>query len=324
MLLSILTPGYRISFSGGRIQVSYPDGKTNSFPSRQVTRLVVLNGTPVSPALITDLIRRDGKILYLNKWGKLKAQIQPLRQTGAVTVRLAQYDQFRDPAFSLDLAKATVRSKIGNMQRLLREREVTFPAQYTLAMYRQAVERVTDKRALLGIEGSAAREYFAALRECLPAPYCWPRRIKRGATDPVNQTLNFLYSLLRATLAASVVAADLDPFFGYLHDTQHSHQALVSDCMELFRAQVADRIMLKAFNDREFLQILESETAADESRLPPDAVRWLLASYHARLQKKITAGDVRMNFLEIMHQQARQLRAVIMDKSEKWTPWQAA
>jgi CRISP-associated protein Cas1 len=79
---------------------------------------------------------------------------------------------------------------------------------------------------LLGIEGNAARIYFAnftglvkAKNEGEDAPFTFEftRRNRRPPADPVNALLSFAYSLLAKDLTIICHSVGLDPFIGFFH-----------------------------------------------------------------------------------------------------------
>jgi len=49
---------------------------------------------------------------------------------------------------------------------------------------------------LLSVEGRAAQQYWAAIKEVAPAELNWPGRRTRGARDGLNSALNYGYGIL--------------------------------------------------------------------------------------------------------------------------------
>jgi len=122
-----------------------------------------------------------------------------------------------------------------------------------------------------GVEGSAAREYFAYWSKMLADPWSFPGRNRRPPTDPVNSLLSFAYGLLRSQVMAAVHLAGLDPYIGYLHEVHHGQPAMALDLMEEFRPLVADNLVLSMFNKqqlqpKDFQESLGAYTLKDEAR----------------------------------------------------------
>jgi CRISPR-associated protein Cas1 len=57
----------------------------------------------------------------------------------------------------------------------------------------------------------------------------------RYASDVVNGLLNYGYAVLASEIAKFVNGIGLDPYFGFMHKTHNSFQALVYDLIEPFR-----------------------------------------------------------------------------------------
>lgn len=88
---------------------------------------------------------------------------------------------------------------------------------------------------LLGVEGSAARGWYAALDARLPPGWSFPGRVAPNAEDPVNVLLNLAFTYLHRWAQLAVKAAGLLPGVGFLHRPRAGHPALASDLMEPFR-----------------------------------------------------------------------------------------
>ena len=107
--------------------------------------------------------------------------------------------------------------------------------------------------AVMGIEGHAARRYVAAWRHLLSthADIVAPAaRSSRPATDPLNAALSFGYGLLRVAVHGALEQVGLDPYIGFLHGIRPGKPALALDLMEEFRAELVDRVVFTAFNQR--------------------------------------------------------------------------
>jgi CRISP-associated protein Cas1 len=57
----------------------------------------------------------------------------------------------------------------------------------------------------------------------------------RYASDVVNGLLNYGYTVLAGEIAKFVNGFGLDPYYGFMHSTHNSFQALVYDLIEPYR-----------------------------------------------------------------------------------------
>ncbi len=95
----------------------------------------------------------------------------------------------------------------------------------------------------MGFEGLAAAVYWKNLARLAPNGDGFERRITRGADDPINQTINYVYGMLYGEVWRAIVKAGLDPYFGLMHGAQRDQGSLVFGLIEEFRAPFADRFV---------------------------------------------------------------------------------
>ncbi|NEP20460.1 MAG: CRISPR-associated endonuclease Cas1, partial [Leptolyngbya sp. SIO4C1] len=166
-------------------------------------------------------------------------------------LRLAQYGVYHDRGRRLALVKSIVAAKIHNQHAVLyRHKQTDHPLKQTKALVRQ--KQTLDQ--VRGVEGLAAREYFAVWATMLDAAWQFKGRNRRPPIDPVNTLLSFAYGLLRVQVTTAVHLAGLDPYIGYLHEVHHGQPAMVLDLMEEFRPLVADNVVLAVLNQRKIVQ----------------------------------------------------------------------
>ena len=154
--------------------------------------------------------------------------------TATVQARREQILAFSD-ARGFRFARAVVAGKLRNQERLLRyfgkylkksdpERFAAVDA-IAGALRRQALAaKLTEARnidagrqTLMGIEGSAGRQYWDAVKSILASRTEFLGRRRRGATDEINAALNYGYGILYAQVWGAVLNAGLEPFAGFLH-----------------------------------------------------------------------------------------------------------
>ena len=70
---------------------------------------------------------------------------------------------------------------------------------------------------ILGLEGSAARAYFQAVRGLIDPVWGFEGRQRRPPPDPVNAMLSYGNTLLVHEAVAALETAGFDPMLGYLH-----------------------------------------------------------------------------------------------------------
>jgi len=121
-----------------------------------------------------------------------------------------------------------------------------------LAASLHAAAGASDLDTLRGIEGEAARGYFAALNLAVKpqvrARFTLNGRTRRPPLDRFNALLSFLYSMLMNDCRSALETVGLDPQLGFLHALRPGRAALALDLQEEFRSIVADRLALTLIN----------------------------------------------------------------------------
>jgi CRISP-associated protein Cas1 len=183
-----------------------------------------------------------------------------------------------------------------------------------------------DIDSLFGIEGTAAREYFAAF-PALSTDHQGSvgsfTRSRRPPTDPINCLLSFLYGMLRVAVHGALEQVGLDPYIGFLHGIRPGKPALALDLMEEFRPLLADRLALTLLNRRELQEDDFESLPGDTVRLTDDGRRSVLNAWqrsrerpwpHAQLNRTVPAALLPLVQSRLL---ARHLRGDL----EQYLPW---
>lgn len=275
--LYVQTPGTSLHLDGDTIRVYHPDQTGRRLlPLIRIDHLVVFGGVTVTDELLLRCADDGRSISWLTSNGRFRARITG-RTTGNPLLRQAQHRAAEDPNQRRALAVAVVAGKIHNARQVLLRtaRDTTGQRQTAL---RDSAELLANRLTLLsttaeineilGIEGIAARDYFAAMPHLLTNSKRWHAggRTKRPPTDPLNCLLSFLYGMLRTAVHGALEQIGLDPYIGYLHAIRPGKPALALDLMEEFRPLLADRLALTMLNRNEL-------TPGDFEHLPNGTCR---------------------------------------------------
>lgn len=197
------------------------------------------------------------ELAILTRTGRLIGQItSPV--TKNIHLRVEQFRKYEDEAFRLAFSKSIIGAKIKNGLRLVRTFSYNHPEidlsteTDLLAKSVLKIEDAPDDGALLGIEGNAARTYFAAFAKMILGAFDFSGRKKRPPTDPVNAMLSLSYTMLFNEIASLLDGLGFDPYLGYFHKIGYGRASLTADLSEEFRAPIADRLVLKLINNRVF------------------------------------------------------------------------
>ncbi|MFP4336297.1 MAG: type I-D CRISPR-associated endonuclease Cas1d [Halothece sp.] len=221
--------------------------KKKAIPAQTIEQVVLMGNPSVTGEALGYALELGMPVHYLTTFGKYIGSALPGHSRNG-QLRLAQYNRYYDRDRRLDLAKVFVAGKIHNQFTVLSRLNVSpNPLKQRKALVKQ--QQTLDE--VRGVEGLAAREYFAGIATILEETWGFNHRNRRPPTDPVNALLSFGYGLLRVQVTAATHLAGLDPYIGYLHEVHHGQPAMVLDLMEEFRALVADRVVLSVLRTRE-------------------------------------------------------------------------
>ncbi|ASC71719.1 CRISPR-associated endonuclease Cas1 [Halomicronema hongdechloris C2206] len=238
-----------------------------SVPAQTVEQVILMGNPQITGDALTYALELGLPVHYLTSFGKYLGSALPGHSRNG-QLRLAQYALHIDPDRRLALVQAIVEAKIHNQFSVLyRHGQSDNPLKHRKKATRK--QKTLDK--VRGIEGMAAREYFACWPAMLKQDWGFTGRNRRPARDPVNALLSFAYALLQVQVTAAIHLAGLDPYVGYLHEVHHGQPALVLDVMEEFRPLIADNLVLAVINNREiqpqdFTESLGAYTLSDRGR----------------------------------------------------------
>jgi CRISPR-associated protein Cas1 len=178
---------------------------------------------------------------------------------------------------------------------------------------------------LRGVEGSAARAYFAILRSALNWPEDIPaRRTRRPPRDPVNAMLSLGYSLLTNAMFSACEVVGLDPYDGFFHADAYGRPGLALDLVEEFRVPVVDSLVLTLVNKR---MLTPNEFEADDEGpgvwLTEKGRKVFFSQFSRRLQTAILhprAGRA-ISYQKCLEVQARELRKLLEGERDSYTPF---
>ena len=249
-------------------------------------------------SVTTPLIHRcaeDGRgVVWLTSHGRFRARLTG-GTLGNVLLRRAQHEALSDPEHTVALARQYVAGKVQNARTLMLraardsaneadEAELRAAARQVGALLDDARE-CSDLDVLRGLEGNAARTYFAAFSRMVRADrreFSPSGRSRRPPRDRVNALLSFCYALLRAECEAALEGVGLDPQVGYLHSLRPGRPALALDLMEELRPAIVDRLVLRIINRRQIRTEHFDESPGGAVGLNEAGRRATLTAYQTR------------------------------------------
>ncbi len=320
--LYIQDQGAYVGKEGERLKVTPVKSPPVNVPLINVSQLCLLGNVQVTAAAIRELANRNIPICHFSYGGWFNAVTTGMSHKN-VELRMAQSRTAFDPQLSLAVARSFISAKIKNCRTLLRRHaEERYKSELDrLADYLQKTDRVTSLESLMGIEGMAAKVYFAGFARLIRGgdEFQLEGRNRRPPTDPVNALLSFVYALLVKELTITLQAVGFDPFLGFLHQPRYGRPSLALDLAEEFRPLVGDSVVLTLINNEEvspksFVKRSGSVALTDNGR------KAVLASFERRLETEITHPifGYKASYRRIFEVQARLLSRVLLGELDEY------
>lgn len=316
--LVVQKPGAKVRLKGRTLRV-VKDGKELAHACLgETSELVLMSGARCTMPTLRECARRNIPVAHMSGTGRLYAVTRGMSHKN-VELRIAQYRAAFDGGTALRLARGFVENKIENARVLLRRNGEPEPG--ALGMLRSYARRVSEAASLeqlLGLEGNAARIYFANFSSMLRQDVgLFEGRSRRPPTDPVNALLSFSYALLTKEWVFTLERVGLDPYLGYLHQPRYSRPALALDLMEPFRPIIADSVVLQVINNREVVAD-DFREVVDSVLLKPHGRKALLSAWGRRMRTRIQhpVFGYRCSYRRVLEVQARLLARHLLGELE--------
>lgn len=336
--LYVMTPHAYAHLENATLRIDVEREKKLRVPLHHLGGVVCFGNVMVSPALMHRLADEGKSLVLLDDSGRFKARLEgPV--SGNILLRQAHHRAASEPAFTLGFARAVVAGKLKNsrvnLQRGAREAANSDEAAMlaraadNLAASLRAAVVANTMDELRGVEGEAARGYFAALNLIVKpqtrASFALNGRTRRPPLDRFNALLSFLYAMSMNDCRSAVEAAGLDAQLGFLHAVRPGRAALALDLQEEFRSIFADRLALTLINRGQITAADFDEREGGAVMLNDKGRRTIITAWQERKQEEIThpltENKIPIGLLPFI--QARFIARTIRGEMEGYLPYLA-
>jgi len=153
-------------------------------------------------------------------------------------------EQYQAQNKSLEIAKYFISQKVERHTAHLLDHNIEIDSSKVL----EKIEKARKIDTLLGLEGSFGRLYFRHYFKLFDKKLHLGKRSKNPPQDPVNSMLSFFYMMVHNLITVKLLSYGFEPCIGFMHKAFRSHNALSSDLMELFRADI-NEFVFSLFDD---------------------------------------------------------------------------
>lgn len=321
--LHIQAQGARVGLSDDRIVVRDKKGEIASARIVHTSGVSIYGNAQISTQALRALMSEGIPVSFFTTGGWFCGRAAG-HDSKNVDVRIAQFKTFADEGAALALARTVVATKIKNSRTMLRrngEGDLDLMARLAAdALGALSVE------SLLGIEGAAARAYFAGFSSMLKTElgFVIDGRSRRPPTDPVNALLSFGYALLVKDVTAACAQVGLDPMLGFYHRPRFGRPALALDLMEEWRSIVVDSAVISAVNGGE-IEKSGFVISAGAVQMSPEVKKAFTHAYERRLDLVSThpVFGYKISCRRALEVQARLLSRVLLGELNAYPAFEA-
>mgnify|MGYP002641824836 CR=1 FL=1 len=297
--LFVTTQGAYLAKEGECILVRIDGESKARFPVHNLGGVVCFGNVLCSPFLLGHCADNGVAVSMLTENGRFLARVVG-GAPGNVLLRREQYRRADCPDGSAAIARNILLGKIGNcrtvLQRSRRDRpDATSPEMDSainhLAGSLKRVRTATDLETIRGMEGDAARTYFAMFDELITVAtpdFVFERRTRRPPRNAVNALLSFLYTILLHDIQGALESVGLDVQVGYLHRDRPGRPGLALDLMEELRPVLADRLAVSLINRGQLKPKNFDNDPGGATMMNEDGRKAVLKAYQERKHDEIT------------------------------------
>jgi CRISPR-associated protein Cas1 len=283
-----------VSRSGNTLVVTTDEG-TEKVPISQIDAVMVHGFGQVTTQAIHLCAFHGVAVQWMTGGGRFAAGTSA--SPGRVQQRIRQYAALTDDTLRLRLARQLVHAKVETQLRyLLRATRgdalLRAACQGEISRIREALKGIASASAassLLGLEGIAAKAYFAVLPRLLsdqtPADLRPQGRTKHPPRDRFNCLLSFGYASVQSVVHRSLLAVGLEPGFGFYHQPRTAAPPLVLDLMELFRTPLWEMPLVGSVNRGQWDCAADFEITPEHVWLSDQGRKKALRLFEQRLEE---------------------------------------
>lgn len=243
----------------GNTLAIYENGRRRGTVPLNLLERVVVQGrqTRLESGVLLKLAEAGAATVFLGARSSRQVALVLGPRHNDAAVRIAQTLRMSDADYCARWANDLVAAKLRRQYNLLMEcerqrpdaRKALFDAHETVSRIRsQVAQGPAEIGRLRGLEGAAARAYFAGLGAVFPPAVGFSGRNRRPPRDPVNACLSLGYTLLHFDAVRAAHGAGLDPLIGFYHRPSFGRESLASDLIEPLRP-VVDAWVLGLFRE---------------------------------------------------------------------------
>ena len=215
-------------------------------PMRLLDAVVISTSCNINSNDIVKITKEGISLLFLSSRGDDMAIVYSAQSKNAEL----KMEQYLAQKRALEIAKYFISQKVERHALQLEEHGI----ELDISIILENIKKAKSTQRLLGIEGSFSSRYFRQYFKLFPKTLHLGKRSRQPPLDPVNAMLSFVYMMVYNLITVHLLSIGFEPSIGFMHQPFRSHNALASDFMELFRADINEFVFI-LFNSKKLQSV---------------------------------------------------------------------
>ncbi|HAI75918.1 MAG TPA: CRISPR-associated endonuclease Cas1 [Microscillaceae bacterium] len=320
MQLILDTPGTKLSRTNALFEVKHQEMQ-QTFSPEKIDSILLSKGIMVSTDAVLLALENGIEMVFISNDGSPKGRIWNNKFGSIAAIRRNQV-LFSQSPDGMDWARERLLEKINSQYNFLLQIRHSLPnlPEQKIDRALHAIQRIVKKTGekldtslalhtqaatLRGWEGTASRNYFAALSLALPEVYQFSERSRRPAKDLFNALLNYLYGILYSQVEGALIKAGIDPAIGVWHADEYNKPVLAYDFIEPYRVW-ADTVAFRLCQQYA-LQTADTIPEKNGVWLAPSGKKTAVTHFNAYMEEIIPSRNLRRTRLVHIQLEAQEL-----------------
>ena len=330
MQLVINTPGTFITQKNECFCLKQKEKSFEISPVK-VESVIISNQAMITSQAIVMALEHNIDVIFLDSYGDPIGRVWFSKMGSTALIRRRQMEAMDSP-LGMELVIDMVAGKLDNQIKFLKKLMHARPGRednFTTPIERiekakadltssNCEDLVSARNRLMGLEGTAGRNYFQCLSVLLPEKYRFDGRSRRPAKDPFNACLNYCYGILYSLVEKACILSGLDPYVGFLHTDNYNKKSLVFDLIEPFRVY-GDQTTVYLFTGKKIKDEYFDKTGASVS-LNQEGKPIVVEAMNKHLDETVRYRRKNVKRRHILQHEGHRLANILLADSDEERP----
>ena len=323
--MKIVIDGYNKSIHkrDNQIVIHERDQILDSIKASKINDITIIGKGYVTFDALNLMAENNIKLIAINPRGQLTYTLES-PDAGNVKLKKAQY-KLSENSQGIRISKKLIISKMKNQKATLttlnKNKKLKNVYNHRLKID-ECISQLDDltlngknesmKMTIMGLEGKASNEYWAAIKYFVPKEIGFSSRTKKP-TDLLNSMLNYGYAILSSEITKSILANGLDPYCGFLHFDMNNRNSLAFDLIEPFRQQIVDKTIIGLVNRK---QVTLNDIDKRNNTIKLEARKIIIKKILSKIYSTITYDGKTISYSDLIRKQSKNIVDILLKCDE--------